>query len=513
MDLDRAVETWRYLLGLTQVWPPPTVISDGSPLLQKSTLDEIIAFLQNQDRDTQAMMTLGFISLIRFLMAEVAEACHTAAILAAGLSVDCEDSGDEVEVEVHDEGGFMQLWWESEETDETWLMQRDRVDKMDRWHRLLHALQKELTQQSKEMRRSHLMQLRARIFHVTIPGAWMPLQDQLYALVLGMMDEDRTHPIEQDDRWMEEWSRQLAEFVPGLQEPVTLVPPLRGTIALDDTPPGQMGDEEIQAHLVDEANYKKAKDAEEAHMQAEMERLQAEEDEMLRRQAALYRAWEEWELAQHMQGGGGEGRPKIRKRCVLEIEVASSSTEGRRTQVVTVPENGSLTIKLHAAMVDEVAESEIATVELDPQQPASGRGLESLDFNDFQAQYQLWTTGALTSNGVVQRFGEEVLEMMEAQYAACRECDADLDLPRDDEGGLGTRTRDAAPGDQQDSPLAQTQMDGDMGRELAAQGEMPGGSSEMAETSGLTVTTVEKSETAPSGVGFKGESGFKGDSG
>ena len=83
MDLDRAVETWRYLLGLTQAWPPPTVISDGSPLLPRNMLDEIIAFLQNQDRDTQAIMTLGFISLIRFLMAEVAEACHTASVLAA----------------------------------------------------------------------------------------------------------------------------------------------------------------------------------------------------------------------------------------------------------------------------------------------------------------------------------------------------------------------------------------------------------------------------------------------
>ena len=111
MDLDRAVETWRYLLGLTQVWPPTTVISDGSPLLQRSTLDEIIAFLQNQDRDTQAMMTLGFISLIRFLMTEAAEACHTASVLAAGLSVDCEESGEEVEVEIHDEEGLLQLWW------------------------------------------------------------------------------------------------------------------------------------------------------------------------------------------------------------------------------------------------------------------------------------------------------------------------------------------------------------------------------------------------------------------
>ena len=199
-------------------------------------LDEIIAFLQNQDRDTQAIMTLGFISLIRFLMAEVAEACHTASVLAAGLSENCEDSGEEVEVEVHDEGGLLQLWWESGDKDETWLMQRDMVDRMDRWHRLLHALQRELTQQSKEMRRSHLMQLRARIFRVAVPGAWTPLQDQLYALVLGMMDEDRTHPIEQDDKWMEEWGQWLAEFVPGLQEAVNLVPPLRGTIMLDDTP-------------------------------------------------------------------------------------------------------------------------------------------------------------------------------------------------------------------------------------------------------------------------------------
>ena len=386
-------------------------------------------------------------------------------------------------------------------------MQRDQVDKMDRWHRLLHALQRELTQQSRDRRRSHLMQLRARIFHVTIPGAWTQLQDQLYALVLGMMDEDRTHPVAQDDKWMEEWSGQLADFVPGLQEQVTLVPPLRGAVTIEDTPPGQMGDEEIQAHLDDEATYQKAKDMEEAHMQAEMERLQAEEDEMLKRQAALYRAWEEWELTQQMQGGSGEGRPKIRKRCVLEIEVASSSTEGRRTQVVTVPENGSLTIKLHAAMVEEVAESEIATVVLDPPQPASGKGLESLDFNDFQAQYQLWTTGALTSSGVVQKFGEEVLEMMEAQHAACHEGDDDLDLQRENEGGHGTQG-----GVQHGSLMAQTQMDGDVNCEPAAQGEMAGGCSETG-VPDVMVATVEMGELASAGISSEGAQGFKGDKG
>ena len=414
-----------------------------------------------------------------------------------------------MEVEVHDEGGFLQLWWESEDKDETWLMQRDMVDRMDRWHRLLHALQRELTQQSKEMRRSHLMQLRARIFRVAVPGAWTPLQDQLYALVLGMMDEDRTHPIAQDDQWMEEWGKWLSEFVLGLQEPVNLVPPLRGTIMLDDTPTDQMGEAEIQAHLEEEANYKKEKDAEEAHMQAEMERL---EDEMLKRQAALYRAWEEWELAQQMQGGGGEHKPKIRKRCVLEIEVASSSTEGRRTQVVTVPENGSLTIKLHAAMVDEVAESEIETVELDPQPVDQRKGLESLSFHDFQTQYQRWTAGAMTSAEVVRRFGEEVLEMMEAQYAACCECDDELGQRRDEEG-FGTRVEPADPQEQHESPLVQTQMDGDTDRGLDAPRGLSTGNSEGEEASRLAVTTKTNDGDVTDDVGFEGEGGFKDDSG
>ena len=32
--------------------------------------------------------------------------------------MDCEESGEEVEVEIHDEEGLLQLWWKAEETDE-----------------------------------------------------------------------------------------------------------------------------------------------------------------------------------------------------------------------------------------------------------------------------------------------------------------------------------------------------------------------------------------------------------
>ena len=247
-------------------------------------------------------------------------------------------------------------------------------------------------------------------------------------------------------------------------------------------------------------------------MQAEMERLQAEEDEKLKRQAALYQAWEDWELAQQMQGGDGEHRPKIRKRCVLEIEVASSSAEGRRTQVVTVPENGSLTIKLRAAMVDEVAESEIETVVLDPQPGDPRKGLESLSFHEFQTQYQRWTLGAMASAEVVRRFGDEVLEMMEAQYAACCECDDELGQGRGEEE-FGTRVEPEASQGPHGSPLGQTQMDGDTDRGADASGGLTTGNAEGEEASRPAVTPVTRDGDVTNDVGFEGESGFKDDSG
>ena len=73
---------------------------------------------------------------------------------------------------------------------------------------------------------------------------------------------------------------------------------------------------------------------------------------------------EDWEMNQHM-AGGPPARPRLRKRCVLELEVASSSSDGpRRTQVIAVPDDGHVTLRLRAAMVEEVDESEASTVVL-----------------------------------------------------------------------------------------------------------------------------------------------------
>ena len=97
--------------------------------------------------------------------------------------------------------------------------------------------------------------------------------------------------------------------------------------------------------------------------------------------------------------------------------------------------------------------------------------------------------------------------MMEAQYAACHEGDHDLDLQREDGGGPGTKG-----GDQHGSLMAQTQMDGDVSCEPAAQGEMAGGYSE-TEVPEVMVAAVEMGEPASAGISSEGEQGFKGDKG
>ena len=89
-----------------------------------------------------------------------------------------------------------------------------------------------------------------------------------------------------------------------------------------------------------------------------------------------------------------------------------------------VPGEGSITLRLPAAMVDEVDKPEVATVVLDPPgKPQPARGLAELEFDDFQVQCQTWVAGTISAAEVVNKFREEVLEMMETQYAVCRELD------------------------------------------------------------------------------------------
>ena len=91
-----------------------------------------------------------------------------------GLQVGAASDRNEVLVDVlleeeanGDETGLMQLGKlvQTEDSDEANLMQREMANRAERWSRALIRLQKELVSQTPAKQRSHVHQLRARLFN------------------------------------------------------------------------------------------------------------------------------------------------------------------------------------------------------------------------------------------------------------------------------------------------------------------------------------------------------------
>ena len=176
--------------------------------------------------------------------------------------------------------------------DEVQLMQTGfQLERQARWHRALVQLQKELTQQRTAVRQCHLMQLRGRLFSIVDTAAWTAYEDQLYALIIAMLDSEKSQVQYEDRAWVQAWAERLAEFVPGMEKAVKIVPE---PIPVDS----QDGEQElhgdcsaaiIDRHVQDDEHDEQAmRDKDEATRQAQLEVLQQEEDEMLLRQSAEY---------------------------------------------------------------------------------------------------------------------------------------------------------------------------------------------------------------------------------
>ena len=219
LALDGAVETWRYLLQLTNQWPPPPVISAGGALLSRAMKDEIIEYMRGLSQERQVLMTLGFVHLLRFLMVEISEACHMASVLSQGGTEEL-DPNDEVEVEV-DETGYLQVYRVRQKEPATYNADDEATfvqlmltkPQQDKWHRLLVKLQKELAGQSKAVRGFHVKLFRARLFRVVNVDCWSEQEDQLYALLIAMDEKDGVSATEGDTTWLQQWSDQLQEFI------------------------------------------------------------------------------------------------------------------------------------------------------------------------------------------------------------------------------------------------------------------------------------------------------------
>eukprot|EP00439_Symbiodinium_sp_Y106_P056516 s422_g7.t3 len=161
------------------------------------------------------------------------------------------------------------------------------------------------------------------------------------------------------------------------------------------------------------------RDVEDQARETELGFLRQQEESVLRRQAAEYQAWEDWEVQAAMARSNREEVQPRRKRCVVDIEIASGSGDQPRTtrrHVFTVPDEGRLEIRVGAAMVVDVPESEVSTMAILPDEGEQDAG--DLDFQEFELFYQQWRVGSLTSEEVMRRWGQTVLDMMDAQYAA-----------------------------------------------------------------------------------------------
>eukprot|EP00439_Symbiodinium_sp_Y106_P023005 s3109_g2.t2 len=414
----RTPTRWRWMVQLKH----------GGALLSRAMKDEIIEYMRGLSQERQVLMTLGFVHLLRFLMVEISEACHMASVLSQGGTEEL-DPNDEVEVEV-DETGYLQVYRVRQKEPATYNADDEATfvqlmltkPQQDKWHRLLVKLQKELAGQSKAVRGFHVKLFRARLFRVVNVDCWSEQEDQLYALLIAMDEKDGVSATEGDTTWLQQWSDQLQEFIPGFEVPVKVVQLGHRPILVEDQD-GRAGGEpnrdDIDALVEAEAEELRRRDVEDQARETELEFLRRQEESVLRRQAAEYQAWEDWEVQAAMARANREEVQPRRKRCVVDVEIASGSGDQPRTtrrHVFTVPDEGRLEIRVGAAMVDDVPESEVSTMAILPD--GGEQDVGDLNFQEFELFYQQWRAGSLTSEEVLRRWGQTVLDMMDAQYAA-----------------------------------------------------------------------------------------------
>ena len=241
-----------------------------------------------------------------------------------------------------------------------------------------------------------------------------------------------------DPRWLQDWTEELSAGIPGFQmlgEPVHVESQeSRPTQQL--TPPDAEHDlDQLLRDEEEERVWKAQREQEEAEDRQRLENYEAmaaQEADHLRMEAGAFQEWE------NRQADAMRREPPCKKRCLVSMEVASSSTDAPRIThrlEFEVPVNGSaLSITLQARMT-ESAES-TPTV---PAPAATGdRGqcsmaveldtapdlLPYLDFPEYEAVYRAWRAGERTLSELQAQYGKEVAELLQAQRALAEEVDA-----------------------------------------------------------------------------------------
>ncbi|OLP83557.1 hypothetical protein AK812_SmicGene35679 [Symbiodinium microadriaticum] len=156
----------------------------------------------------------------------------------------------------------------------------------------------------------------------------------------------------------------------------------------------QLAEDEHQEKLHREAEQRLAENQQDAREAEELE--QARQDEVLWEQhrAALYRAWEEWEVANFVPA------PPRRLRAIVRLTQGSSSEQ----MVCSVPLSRGSPVELAVTLHEQVPTTAV---------PEPNRA-DQVEANHM-AGYDRWRSGGLSDGQVEAQFGADMLAMFVAQ--------------------------------------------------------------------------------------------------
>ncbi|CAE7470005.1 unnamed protein product [Symbiodinium necroappetens] len=415
--------------------------------LPEATLRRIRTVHQQMSHHNRMLSTIALVTMMRYLMCDLSQTVE----LADGT----------VRIRDGDRAGA------EPEPDEELLMQQFMVsrgkDTADRrWTRAMIRLQKELMGQQKAARLTH-----ARLLRMGLPSGDLHWGSQLEALLIATLEEDEQveGSAQTDPEWLSSWVRELGDFIPGFQqvtEPVEIESQDRGQGqntekgAPDSTFGEDITDREIEqlARDPDEERDRqqqlKAEEAMEQKRVEEHEALCEQELAYLRSEAEEYHRWEGQQLRSALRG---DSSPPGKRRCMISIEAASSSGDRPRihhTLALAVPENGSdlvITVRANMQPIPEEVPTEVIPVP---------DGKEELDVGNQMLQeiYRLWEAGSLSLVEIRRRFGNEVVEMLQAQKAVSEEADLSLLREQAQQEARDTMLDAASPGPEAPPPVS-----------------------------------------------------------
>ncbi|CAE7497830.1 unnamed protein product [Symbiodinium sp. CCMP2456] len=434
MTLAQAVTLWKYLLFDRGAFQGPREGEGRIPLsfLPRPMLREVSATHEAMPPTNRAISTLALVHLLRYLMAELSQTLDVADAVARTR----EGTADAVDLEEDDEPALMQTFFAT-----------GGVDSMaQRWARAMVRLQKELSGFMPAKRGRMLLRLRSGLPAMgssQTPSSW---QEQFQALLLVMGEDisvgSSCEDVAGDAGWLASWTKELAAFLPGYSMTQT------ATVLVDSLDSKQLTKEaeeearDMEQLLRDEEEERQWKRDKATQEEEEMQKFEEQEQLFLRGEAAAYQAWED----EQMKDSACAVARSAKRRCLVALQASVGTSQGAlghrtsRMLEMELPLNGTpLVLTMVANMED--APSEVPTVRVQQTQQGGTGGAASAgdlamrgdrpigvgaavgDFEAYARLYAQWRSGATSLLEVASEYGQETVELLEAQYALEMEID------------------------------------------------------------------------------------------